>query len=108
MSPEARLAARAQLRVQTAIRRGVLVRPDACETCGGRSRTGYPTIAHHRDYSRPLDVTWLCGSCHYLEHYEIRRGNQRSPFAGITAPETTRGALDAPGRVTDGNRSRPF
>ena|ERR1035437_2491923 len=48
--------------VYEALRDGRLVR-QPCETCG---RT--PAQAHHDDYSRPLDVRWLCGSHHRLEH----------------------------------------
>jgi len=34
-----------------------------CEVCG------YPrTDAHHHDYSKPLDIRWLCRSCHAAEH----------------------------------------
>jgi hypothetical protein len=32
-------------------------------------RCGSPdTQMHHRDYSRPLDVEWLCRKCHQDEH----------------------------------------
>lgn len=46
--------------VRRAVRSGRLVRPTSCERCGG----GGPTEAAHRDYGRPLDVTWLCRPCH--------------------------------------------
>jgi ribosomal protein S27AE len=43
---------------------GLIVRPDVCETCG----EGVGLVRHHRDYNKPLEVTWLCGSCHSKEH----------------------------------------
>lgn len=48
-------------RVWDAIRRGFLVRPETCSRCG----VADPKInAHHEDYSKPLDVQWLCYRCH--------------------------------------------
>jgi hypothetical protein len=46
--------------VQAAIKHGLLVRPDRCECC---SVAGKIEAAHH-DYSQPLNVRWLCQSCH--------------------------------------------
>lgn len=54
--------------VRAAIRRGDLVRPDQCSKClsipepasDGRSNIQ----GHHADYSKPLDVEWLCAKCH--------------------------------------------
>lgn len=54
-------ARRAGTAVLRAIRRGILTRPDICEQCGG---TGKRIDAAHHDYSRPLDVRWLCKPCH--------------------------------------------
>jgi ribosomal protein S27AE len=48
-------------RVLYAIKTGRLVRPLACEECGTSERK---ITAAHRDYSRPLDVRWLCHACH--------------------------------------------
>lgn len=47
--------------VAKAIKAGELVRPKRCEECGKKKR-----IIHgaHHDYGRPLDVRWLCVSCH--------------------------------------------
>ncbi len=52
---------RARQQTRNAIRRGNLVKePCAC---------GNPdTQAHHEDYSRPLDVEWLCRDCHDARH----------------------------------------
>ncbi len=54
--------------VRQAIKNGDLVRPDRCSKCGhapGLSKAGSPMIhGHHDDYSKPLDVQWLCPKCH--------------------------------------------
>lgn len=52
--------------VYRALKRGDLTRPDACEGCG---RSCKPQ-AHHDDYTKPLDVRWLCPTCHGSEHKE--------------------------------------
>ena len=50
--------------VTLAIRAGSLVRPDRCSQCGKRCTPD----AHHDDYSKPLDVRWICRACHKLHH----------------------------------------
>lgn len=57
---------RAHAQVHSAIRSGRLVRPDQCLNC----RADGPLHAHHPDYSRPLDVEWLCPGCHKAAHAE--------------------------------------
>jgi hypothetical protein len=49
--------------VRDAIRDGIL-RPGPCEVCGST----LDIHAHHDDYSRPLDVIWLCASHHMQLH----------------------------------------
>jgi len=49
--------------VQTAIARGYLSRRP-CEVCGSAE-----SHAHHDDYSRKLEVRWLCHSHHMELHY---------------------------------------
>lgn len=44
--------------------RGEVLRPDSCSRCGVEARIE----AHHPDYSRPLDVEWLCVECHRIAH----------------------------------------
>jgi len=53
---------RARARVWKAIRDGRLIR-QPCEHCGDELAQ-----AHHPDYSKPLEVMWLCVTCHYKEH----------------------------------------
>jgi hypothetical protein len=53
--------ARAYGAVRYAVKSGKLVR-GPCEICGKTQ-----VQAHHKDYSRPLDVQWLCFK-HHREH----------------------------------------
>lgn len=51
-------------RVMKAILRGRLIRPSHCSNC---KRACKPE-AHHDDYSKPLEVRWLCKTCHMKHH----------------------------------------
>lgn len=51
--------------VQRAIKAGRIIRPTTCENCGEEKRLQ----AHHYDYSKPLDVKWLCRQCHAVAHH---------------------------------------
>jgi len=54
----------AHVAVQRALRSGDLIK-GPCAVCG----TSEPPIdGHHDDYSRPLDVTWLCRKHHARLH----------------------------------------
>jgi len=56
--------------VSHALRDGQLVRPSGCSTCGNS-----PLQAHHGDYSKPLDVLWLCQPCHVRLHSDLRQAD---------------------------------
>lgn len=50
-----------------AVYRGDLVRPKKCELCGKRPKQwfGHGVLeAHHTDYRKPYQVSWLCNWCH--------------------------------------------
>ena len=53
--------------VNNSLRNGRLSR-QFCEVCG----TFQNVEAHHKDYSKPLDIDWLCSKCHALYHRNIR------------------------------------
>ncbi len=54
-------AYKARTAVGTAIRDGKLT-TQPCELCGDKAH------AHHEDYSKPLEVRWLCARHHGLVH----------------------------------------
>ena len=55
---------RARMAVAYASRRGLLVRGSCC-VCNGDKYIE----AHHEDYSKTLEVMWLCRSCHHKLRY---------------------------------------
>lgn len=55
------------------LRDGKLIR-QPCERCGDNQAVD----AHHEDYSKPLDVMWLCKKHHGERHREINE-EQRKP-----------------------------
>lgn len=55
---------RARYLVGKALKKGELQR-QPCAICGATK-----VEAHHRDYSKPLDVVWLCRSCHFKIHFD--------------------------------------
>ena len=54
--------------INNGIRAGNISRPRNCEECG---RCCKPE-GHHEDYSKPLEVIWLCTRCHGLAHHNLR------------------------------------
>jgi len=53
--------------VTRAVRKGTLVRCP-CVRCGK-----VKSLAHHEDYDKPLEVMWLCQTCHKQRHKELRK-----------------------------------
>lgn len=53
---------RARAQCAYAIRSGKLIR-QPCAACGNPK-----SEAHHDDYSKPLNVEWLCRQCHAAAH----------------------------------------
>lgn len=55
---------RARSLLNSAVRHGKIQRPMCCERCGAVGMV----YGHHADYSKPLDVEWLCADCHGEQH----------------------------------------
>lgn len=61
-----------------AIYHGDLIPSDCCEKCGV-SATARQLDGHHEDYSKPLEVIWLCRNCHKLEHNRDGEFSEKRP-----------------------------
>lgn len=85
-----------------AINSGRLVR-EPCEVCAAT-----PADAHHDDYSKPLEVRWLCERCHHDHHVaerrrvaeakEIKASGQKAPPPVTRAKATSSKSPPAPVR----------
>ena len=69
---------KANQQVNYEIRMGRLIRPENCSICGIKAKIH----AHHEDYSKPLDVKWLCQKCHIKIHrgFNINTGAEKVIF----------------------------
>lgn len=59
--------AKARSNISNAIKLGKIERSVFCEECGLPAKTE----GHHPDYSKPLEVIWLCPEC----HVELNKSN---------------------------------
>ena len=54
---------------------GKIERPDKCTDCGKTEKElGAKIHGHHKDYDKPLEVVWLCSSCH-KKHHSVEPGH---------------------------------
>lgn len=49
---------------RNALRDGKIFREDICSVCG----SDYKVEGHHDDYTKPLELRWLCEPCHKKWH----------------------------------------
>lgn len=57
-------AMKTRKKVWRAVRNGKLIKPNKCTQCKRVTKLS----GHHDDYSKPLELLWLCSSCHKLKH----------------------------------------
>lgn len=55
---------KARYKLRNAVIKGLVVKPTKCEICNATK----DLEGHHPDYSKPLDVIWMCKDCHVEEH----------------------------------------
>lgn len=51
----------ARVQLNYHVRAGNIKKPTSCPLCDDTNKR---IEAHHTDYSKPLDVMWMCSSCH--------------------------------------------
>lgn len=57
-----------------AVKNGSVVRPDKCSYCDKKCVPD----GHHRDYTQPLEVEWLCRECHKMLHAELNKNKNKN------------------------------
>lgn len=69
--PEQKVKHAARTKVSKAVLRGKLIKLP-CEICGNPESEG-----HHDDYSKPLEVRWLCKKHHTEHHQNMEKTNEQ-------------------------------
>lgn len=65
---------KAQHALYRALKKGILVRPNKCLVCATKCKPE----GHHNDYTKQLEVVWVCRSCHleiHRKHHFKERSN---------------------------------
>jgi hypothetical protein len=78
LSDEQRMKANARAYLKEYVKRGH-VKKLPCEKCGNENSEG-----HHEDYSKPLDVKWLCRE----HHLEVHKKSPAIKRRGLTHQES--------------------
>jgi len=55
---------KAKAKVRQALKVGMLKKSNHCEVCDAQTKLE----GHHKDYSKPYEVIWVCKDCHAFIH----------------------------------------
>lgn len=90
----------AQCQLRDHVKRGNIIKPNKCSLCSSEKWIE----AHHADYSKPLEVVWVCKKCHAIIHRGFKnqmqpeRLNEKTPKGDAkvqTSDESGRGESEA-------------
>lgn len=70
------IRAKAGMKLNHAIQKGLVTKPECCERCGLKTFSKQ-LHGHHRNYAKPLEVDWLCYGCHSEVHRMMRWFDKR-------------------------------
>lgn len=65
--------------VEAALKAGAIKNPGVCFGCGCDA-SEHRIEAHHRDYTKPLEVIWLCTPCHRQMDAQRRIREGKTPY----------------------------
>lgn len=55
-------------KLRQAVYTGKISKPNNCQGCNAYFKNKAKLHGHHKDYSKPYDVKWLCSQCHGKDH----------------------------------------
>lgn len=64
---------KAKVKFGNALRAGIIKKQHSCSICSSNKNVQ----AHHDDYKKPLDVRWLCSTCHRDWHKNNTAKNRK-------------------------------
>jgi ubiquitin C-terminal hydrolase len=70
------LSKRCQVAVKRAVDSGIIIKPKNCEKCNKEYKILH---GHHEDYSKRLEVIWLCPACHKKQHSKKNKEPSDNP-----------------------------
>ena len=89
---------RARAIAYRALKNGEIARPSVCPRCNRHADEVGVMQMHHRDYGLPLDVQWVCASCHGFLHRKPRTCRFSVNQFNLDKPLTPNGLGDAVNR----------
>lgn len=55
-------------KVNDEVSAGRIIKPLTCTRCNKKLQSTRNIIGHHNDYTKPLDIYWVCQKCHKELH----------------------------------------